>query len=254
MIDLFAADLRRIWWRPMAVVVAFVVIIFTLAVGVVVFQHTAKHPFDMRTGLPNAVATFTSPLVLVGFAFGATMLGADYTSRAFTTLLTWEPRRARLLFSRAATCAAVTFCASVAALILLILVLLPAAAAHGTGHGAAYGSLAALITRSALLAAAACAIGVSCAAIGRSTAVAVIGAVLYLGVVEQLLISQAPDVGRWLLVNASLSWIAASPNASNGPGGAGPGHTIATSGLILLVGVVALHALANFILGRRDVV
>jgi ABC-2 type transport system permease protein len=254
MIDLFAADLRRIQWRPMAVIVAGVVIVFTLAVGVVVFQHTAKHPFDMRTGLPNAIATFTSPLVLVGFAFGATMLGADYTSRAFTTLLTWEPRRSRLLFSRAVTCAAVTFCASLAALLLLVLVLLPSAAAHGTGDHAAYGALVALAIRSALLAAVACAIGVSCAAIGRSTAVAVIGAALYVGVVEQLLISQAPDIGRWLLVNASVSWIAASPNASNGSGGAGQGHTIATAGLILLIGVVALHAIANFILDRRDVV
>ena len=108
--------------------------------------------------------------------------------------------------------------------------------------------------RSALLAAVACAIGVSCAAIGRSTAAAVIGAVLYFGVIEQLVVRQAPDVGRWLLINASLSWVAASPNASNGPGGVGPGHTIATAGLLLLVGVVVIHALATFTLVRRDVV
>ena len=34
MIDLFAADLRRIQWRPMAFVVAIVLIIFTIAIGV----------------------------------------------------------------------------------------------------------------------------------------------------------------------------------------------------------------------------
>jgi hypothetical protein len=254
MIDLFAADLRRIQWRPMAFVVALVVIIFTVVVGIVVFVHTGKHPFDTRTGPPNALATATSPLVVVGFIFGASMLGADFTSRSFTTLLTWEPRRARLLFSRAATCAVVTFCASLAALALLVLALLPAAIAHGTGDRAAYGSMAALATRSALLVATACAIGVSCAAIGRSTTAAVIGAAVYLGVVEQLLASQAPDLGRWLLINDSLSWVAASRNASNGPGGVGPGHTIATAGLLLLVGVVVMHALATLVLGRRDVV
>jgi ABC-2 type transport system permease protein len=254
MIDLFAADLRRILWRPMAFVVALVIIIFTVVVGIIVFFHTGKHPFDTRRGLPNALASATSPLVVVGFIFGASMLGADCTSRSFTTLLTWEPRRARLLFSRAATCAAVVFCASLAALTLLVLVLLPAAVAHGTGARAAYGSMAALATRSALLVAAACAIGVSCAAIGRSTTAAVIGAALYLVVIEQLFVSQAPDVGRWLLINDSLSWVAASRNASNGPGGVGPGHTIATAGLLLLVGVVAIHALATFILARRDVV
>jgi hypothetical protein len=254
MIDLFAADLRRIQWRPMTFIVGLVVIMFIVAIGIIVFVHTGKHPFDTRTGVPNALATAAGPLVVAGFIFGASMLGADYTSRSLTTLLTWEPRRARLLFSRAATCAAVTFCASLAALTLLVLALLPAAVAHGTGDGAADASVAALATRSALLTAAACAIGVSCAAIGRSTTAAVIGAALYLGVIEQLLVAAAPDVGRWLLINDSLSFVAASPNASNGPGGVGPGHTIATAGLLLLVGVLVIHALATVILGRRDIV
>ncbi|HEY0871303.1 MAG TPA: hypothetical protein VGD55_12960 [Acidothermaceae bacterium] len=252
--NLFAADVRRIQWRPMAFIVALVIIIFTLIIGVIVFEHTAKHPFDTRTGLPNALATATSPLVLVGFVFGASMFGADCTSRAFTTLLTWESRRARLLFSRAVTCGAVLFCASLAALALLVLVLLPTVVVHGTGDRAAYGSLLALATRSALLVAVASALGVSGAAIGRSTTVAVIGAAAYLVMIEQLLVSHAPDVGRWLLINASLSWIAASPNASNGPGGVGQGHTIATAGLMLLVAVLVMHALATFVLDRRDVV
>jgi hypothetical protein len=254
MIDLFAADLRRIRWRLMTRVLAVVAVVVIAAVGVIDFQHTAKHPFDVRTGLPNAFATFTGPLVLAAFIFGASLLGADYTSRSLTTLLTWEPRRARLLFSRAAICAAVTFCASMAAMALLVLALLPAAFAHGTGHGTPYASVAALATRSALLAAAAGTIGVSCAAIGRSTTAALIGALVYLVVIERAVVGVAPDVGRWLLLNDSLSWVAASANASNGPGGVGPGHTIATAGLLLLVGVVGIHALATLVLRRRDIV
>jgi hypothetical protein len=254
MIDLYAADLRRIVWRPMTRVVALVAVVIIVAVGVVDFQHTAKHPFNVRTGVPNAFATFSGPLVLAAFMFGASMLGADYTSRSLTTLLTWEPRRARLLFSRAATCAAATFCASLVAMALLVLALLPAAFAHATGHGTAYASVVALAARSALLAAAASAIGVSCAAIGRSTTAALIGALLYLVVIERALVAVAPDVGRWLLINDSLSWVAASANASNGPGGVGPGHTIATAGLLLLVGVVGIHVLATVVLRRRDIV
>jgi ABC-type transport system involved in multi-copper enzyme maturation permease subunit len=254
MIDLFAADLCRIMWRSMTRVVAVVAVVIIVAIGVVDFQHTAKHPFDMRTGFPNAFATFSGPLVLAAFLFGASLLGADYTSRSLTTLLTWEPRRARLLFSRAATSAAVAFCASLAAMALLVLALLPAALSHGTGHSTAYASVTALAMRSALLAAAACAIGVSCAAIGRSTAAAVIGALVYLVVIERAVVAVAPDVGRWLLLNDSLSWVAPSANASNGPGGVGPGHTIATSGLLLLIGVIAIHALATLVLRRRDIV
>jgi hypothetical protein len=254
MIDLYAADVCRIMWRPMTRVVALVAVVIIIAVGIVDFQHTAKHPFNVRTGVPNALATFSGPLVLAAFVFGASMLGADYTSRSLTTLLTWEPRRARLLFSRAATCAAVTFCASLAAMALLVLALLPAAFAHATGHGTAYASVVALAVRSALLAAAASAIGVSCAAMGRSTTAALIGALLYLVVIERALVAVAPDVGRWLLINDSLSWVAASANASNGPGGVGAGHTIATAGLLLLVGVVGIHVLATVVLRRRDIV
>lgn len=254
MIDLLAADLRRIMWRMMTHVIAIVSVVVIAAVGAVDFHHTTKHPFDLRTGLPNAIATFTGPVVLAAFIFGASLLGADYTSRSLTTLLTWEPRRARLLLSRAVTCAAFTFCASLVAIALLVLALLPSAFAHPTGHGTPYASVVALATRSALLSAAASAIGVSLAAIGRSTAAALIGALVYLVVIERLAVALIPDVGRWLLLNDSLSWIAASANASDGPGGVGPGHTIATSGLLILVGVVGIHALATWMLRHRDIV
>src|SRR6185437_9035529 len=108
MIDLLAADLRRIMWRMMTHVIAIVSVVVIAAVGAVDFHHTTKHPFDLRTGLPNSIATFTGPVVLAAFIFGASLLGADYTSRSLTTLLTWESRRARLLLSRAVTCAAFT--------------------------------------------------------------------------------------------------------------------------------------------------
>lgn len=238
----------------MTVVVALVAVIVIIAVGIIDFQHTVKHPVDVRTGPANAIATFSGPLVLTAFLLGASLLGADYTSRALTTLLTWEPRRARLLLSRATACAAVAFCASFVTMALLLAALLPADLAHGTGHGTAYASLAGLATRCALLAAAASAIGVSCAAIGRSTTAAVIGALVYVVVIERALVTVAPDVGRWLLLNDSLSWVAASANASNGPGGVGQGHTIATAGLLILLGVVGIHALATFVLRRRDIV
>lgn len=255
MIDLLAADLRRIQWRPMSRAIGIVIVVVIFAIGVIVFVQTrGKHPFHPRTGVMNGLAFATGPLVLGAFAFGASLLGADYASRSLTTLLTWEPRRARLLLSRAVTCAAVTFCGSLAALALLVVAVLPAAVAHSAGGGAPYESMAALAVRSALLAAAAGAVGVSCAAIGRSTAAALIGPAIYLLVVERVVVEVAPDVGRWLLINDSLSFVAASPNASDGPGGVGPGHTIATSGLLLLVGVVGIHALATYIFGRRDVV
>ena len=189
MIELFAADLHRILWRPFTRALGVVVVIAIAITGVTVFfQSGGRHPFDTLTGLPAGFGSAAILLTLAGFVLGATLFGADYASRALATLLTWEPRRPRVLAARAAACAAVTACASLAALALLCVALLPAALAHGGGAvptGGWYLSMAGLALRCALLAAAASAIGVSCAAIGRSTAAALAIIAVYWIAVER---------------------------------------------------------------------
>jgi hypothetical protein len=46
----------------------------------------------------QGISTF---VILLGVALGASLGGADWTSNTMTTLLTWEPRRARVFFARA---------------------------------------------------------------------------------------------------------------------------------------------------------
>ena len=151
-------------------------------------MHSAKHPFDPITGFRGAFIIAATPLALAGFCLGASLLGADYTSRALTTLLTWEPRRSRVLGARAIACALVTAGLSLATLLALTLALLPTALAHGTGVNlttSGFASASAAAVRCALLAAAASVAGVSLAALGRSTAAAILALVVYLVVVEQ---------------------------------------------------------------------
>ncbi len=257
MIDLFAAGVHRVLWRPLTQalgVIAFVVIVF---VGVVLFVHTAKHPFHSVTGLRGALGGAATPLALAGFILGASVLGADYASRAFTTLLIWEPRRQRVLTAQAAACASVTAVAALAILAVLTVALLPTALAHGVGPsptGTGYLSIAALAVRCALLAAAASVVGTSFAAIGGSTAAALAGAGVYMLVIEQAAIAAAPSVGRWLLSVDALSWIAITPHPTiSGPSGHTNGHTVIAAGLLLLTVVVALQALATVVLRHRDI-
>ena len=254
MTELFAADLLRIVWRPFTRALAVVVVIVIAITGVTVFfQSRGAHPFITFTAVPAGLGDAAALLTLAGFVLGATSLGADYASRALTTLLTWEPRRDRVLAARAAAGAAVAACGSLAALALLCLALLPAALAHGGGGavtGGWYLAMAGLALRGALLAGCAAAIGVSCAAIGGGTGAALAIAALYLIAVERT----APAIGhwlsRWLFVTVARSWVAAGPH----PGEAVPGgHAIVTSGLLLLLAVLALLALASWALSRRDV-
>jgi len=257
MIDLVAADVHRVLWRPVTRAFGVIAIIVIGFVGVVVFFHTAKHPFSTSTGLRGGLGDAATPLALGGFILGASALGADFTSRAFTTLLTWEPRRRRVLAARAAACAAVTALSALAVLALLTVALLPTTFAHGVGPsptGAWYLSTSALAIRCALLAAAASVVGTSLAAVGGSTAAALAGAGVYMLVIEQAALATVPSMGRWLLAADALSWIAITPHPTiSGPAGHTNGHTVMTAGLLLLAVVVALQVLATTVLGRRDI-
>jgi len=252
MIDLFAADLHRILWRPFTRALAAVVLVVIAITGVsVYFQTGGGRPFTTLTALPAGLGDAAALLTLAGFVLGATSLGADYASRALTTLLTWEPRRARVLAARAAACATVAACGSLAALALLCVALVPAAIAHGSGAvptGTWYLSMAALALRCALLAAAVSAIGVACAALGRGTGAALAIAALYLIAVERTASAVGLWLSRWLFVALAQSWVATDPS-STVPGG----HAIVTSGLLLLLAVLALLALASWALSRRDI-
>jgi hypothetical protein len=258
MIDLFAADLHRILWRPFTRALGLAVLIAIAVAGVIVFFKTGgRHPFSAVTVLPAGFGSAAVLLTLAGFILGATLIGADYVSRALTTLFTWEPRRFRVLAARAAACAVVTACASLVALALLCVVLLPAALAHGSGvalTGSWYVSMIGLAIRCALLASAAAVIGVSCAAIGRSTPAALAIIAVYWIAVERTAIGIGGWLSRWLFLALARSWVASDFRSSvTSPGGRGAGHAIVTSGLLLLAVVLALHALAAWLLARRDV-
>jgi len=258
MTELFAADLQRILWRPFTRALGVVVVIVVAMTGVIVFVKSGgRHPFDTLTALPAGFGSAAVLLTLAGFVLGATLFGADYSSRALTTLLTWEPRRPLVLTARAASCAAVAACAALATLALLCVALLPSVLAHGAGAvptGSWYLSMAGLALRCALLAAAASAIGVSCAAIGRGTPAALAIIAVYWIAVERTAIGIGQWLSRWLFMALAQSWVAADLSSGvRSSGGRGAGHAIVTSGLLLLAAVLLLHALASWMLTRRDI-
>lgn len=255
MTDLFAADLRRLLWRQMTWGIGAFGLLIAAAAGVIVFFQAARHhPFAMRTNLPGAMTEQVIPLACAGYTLGASALGADYTSRALTTLLTWQPRRRLVLASRAGAAALVTAGLTVVVLLALIVALLPAAIVHGApsapggSGGASYLSIAALMLRCVLFTAAMSVVGVAAAAIGRSTTAAVIGIVLYLVLIEYPVVQVAPSYARWMLVTDAFSWIGQQTTS-----GSPVGHTILTGGLLLAGGTVAVCVLAARTFERRDV-
>ena len=60
----------------------------------------ADDPRFHRKRLEGVLHGVTGTLAIIGWALGATLVGAEFTSRSMTSLLTWEPRRWRVFIAK----------------------------------------------------------------------------------------------------------------------------------------------------------
>lgn len=88
--------------------------------------------FRYSQTMPNATRGVAVPLFLLSFVVGASFVGAEWGTGAMATLLTWEPRRARVMTAKVVACTAVAAAAVAGTLALLTVVHLPAGAFRGT--------------------------------------------------------------------------------------------------------------------------
>ncbi len=246
--DLLAADLRRVAWRPLSRGLALITLLTVATSGIVAVSRSGRHPVDLRTDLPSAFEHAAAPLALAAFVLGASLLGADYASRTLSTTLVWEPRRQRVLASRAAIGAITAGCATLATLTLLTVALLPAALAHSGGPFADVASLIGLAVRCAALAAASATLGVSCAVLTRSTIGALGSLAAYWLLAQLSVVGLWPSAGRWLLLADAQSWIVTDHNSWRQ---AAP--STLEAGLLILGTVLLLHAAATWRILRQDI-
>lgn len=131
-------------------------------------------------------------VILLGAVLGATLGGADWSTGSITTLLTWEPRRVRILLLRALAVTIVVVVMTVFAQLVLTAGYAAFTAVRGTFEDAPAGfagDLAGMVARIAGVATLFGAMGLALATIGRST-VAGLGVLLgYLIIAEGFLSS-----------------------------------------------------------------
>jgi ABC-2 type transport system permease protein len=132
--------------------------------------------FRYTRSMPDATRGVGMALFALAFVVGASFVGAEFGSGTITTLLTWEPRRGRVLVAKAIAGVVLVAVASVLALVLLDLVMLLVAAIRGSteGVGGIWDALAATWGRAAVLTAFGSALAMGIAFLARNTA-AVIG-------------------------------------------------------------------------------
>lgn len=193
----------------------------------------------------------TAPLVVVGWLIGASAIGADWQSRTITTLLTWEPRRVRVIVAKVLAAVLVAVAFTLVAQALVAGALAPSAALHGTtaGTGGTWSrSLAGVLARGTTLVAVATAIGFAVASIGRNTAAALGIGFGYFVVLENAVGGFLADYRRWLLLGNAIVWV----SGENGGGDVG-GRSVIAAGLFLVAVALGLVAAATVLFQRRDV-
>ena len=167
-------------------------------------------PRFRRSDLRNILQGVGAGLALVGWALGASLVGAEFASRGMTTSLTWEPRRGRLFVAKAlAVLVAMTVFAFVV-LALVALAMWPAVAFHGAPLGPddpTLASLAGIVGRGVALATVAAGIGFAIATIGRNTAIALGAGFGYIIVFEYILGSAVARWRKWLLLGNVIVFV-----------------------------------------------
>jgi ABC-type transport system involved in multi-copper enzyme maturation permease subunit len=189
-------------------------------------------------------------MIILGWLIGASAIGAEWHAGTVTTLLTWEPRRVRVLLAKVAAAFAITMVLSAALLVLVAVVLAPAGLFRGTmtGVDGAWARwLAGVVARAAAVSGLSAVFGFTLAAIGRNTAAALGIGFLYLAVIEGIIRGVKPGWMHWLVGDNTAVII------TNRPAEVNIGRTTLEAAVLLAAYAAALVAAALGTFRQRDI-
>ena len=203
------------------------------------------------THYADAAQGLSGLFVVLLTGLGASLIGAEWHAGTITTLLTWEPRRVRVLGAKLLVIFALGFVGFLVLEALLLLVVLPAALIRGSTAGADgpwISHTVALILRGGVLAGMGATIGAVIASIARNTAAAIAAFFVYVAVLEPLLRAWKPHLERWLLGTNAVAFVSGARDVF-----LYGSHSLATSALLLSFYVVLASTIAVALFVRRDV-
>ena len=233
---LLASEFRRFRSRRLVKVLVALELLAIVATGVIVLL---TQEYDL-VGLPDVLMGTSLVLVSVAWVLGASAIGADWHAGHVTTILTWEPRRGRVMFAKIVASLTSLFIVSLTIQALLGAALAVAAAGAGstTGADAAWlAESAGVALRVALLSTIFAGFGFGLASAGRNTAVALGVGFGYLVIVENLVRGLRPQWTPWLLTDNAGLFIVDSPIdfPMLGRSTVGAGLYLAAVGAVLLL-------------------
>jgi len=238
---LLASELRRFRSRRLVKALVALELLAIVATGVIV---VLTQEYDL-VGLPDVLMGTSLVLASVAWILGASAIGADWHAGHVTTILTWEPRRGRVMLAKIAASLTSVFVVSLVIQALLGAALAVAAAGAGSTAGADATWLAesaGVALRVALLSTIFAGFGFGLASAGRNTAVALGVGFGYLVIVENLVRGLRPQWTPWLLTDNAGLFIVDSPIDFPllGRSTVGAGLYLAAVGAVLLLAASGL--------------
>jgi hypothetical protein len=211
---LLATEFRRMWSRHLVwIVVGLAVLAIAIAGVTVAIRSRPEVGADPRfplTMLPDILKGTSIPLIIAGWLLGASFIGADWRAGSITTLLTWEPRRARVIVAKVLACAVSVFVLAMALQAVLGGILSLDAVFRGTTEGVDaswWRETGGVALRAATLTSVSSVVGFAVASIGRNTAAALGAGFAYIAVVENLVRGLRPGWQRWLFTDNAAVFI-----------------------------------------------
>ncbi|HWD72161.1 MAG TPA: ABC transporter permease subunit [Actinomycetota bacterium] len=231
-----------------------------------IYQGIYQDPrYSFAEHAPNVVVGIVIAAGLVGFVIGASFIGAEWASGTMASLLTWEPRRLRVLVAKLGAGIVVLVVLGAVAIALglagsWLIAATRGTTAHTTGH-----VVALLISRGGrglVLVALLTGAGTAISGFTRHTVAAVAATVGYLVIVEIILRHLRPGWVRWYLTTNAAAALAGKTRlfVPPPPGGFAPFTAPqvfvlhASRGFIYLTALlVALVAIWALTFTRRDI-
>jgi hypothetical protein len=247
MTNLLASEFRRFRSRRLVKVLLLLEIVAIAVAGVIVYLT----PEYELSSFPDVLKGSSLVLLSVAWMLGASAIGAEWHAGHVTTILTWEPRRGRVMAAKIVASLTSVFVLSLAVQAVLGIALAIDAAGRGSTAGVDASWLseaAAVALRVALLSSIFAGFGFALASVGRNTAVALGVGFGYLVIVENLVRGLRPQWTPWLLTdNAGLFVVGSQTDVPL------LGRTVAGAGLYLAAVAVALLLGASGTFRARDV-
>lgn len=237
---LLTAEFGRFASRRFVRVATALLVLAVVVASVIVLGREERFPLG---SLPDVLMGTSFVFVIVGWAFGASFVGAEWHAGTITTLLTWEPRRGRVLTAKVVAALVSVFVITIAIQAILAVGLTIDAAGAGFTPDAdtrTYAAAAGVATRVALLSTIFAGVGFGLASIGRNTAAALGVGFGYIVVVENLVRALRPGWAMWLLTdNAALFVVSDLSGFPFERSTVGAGTYLAAVALLLVIAAAA---------------